>query len=266
MGGRHYTADEIARLTAEYADCAANGRLPELAEALGRSVPSITSKACELKLTDPLAARVRAAKVVGDARRGKPLAWKHPRGMAGKSHTNETKERLRASSKEYRAALSEDQSSAIADKMMRTRVDRFGCMAPKVSRGNWKAGWREIGGKRKYFRSRWEANYARYLEWLKSRGLIADWEHEPETFWFEKIKRGVRSYLPDFCVTEIDGKQTYYEVKGWLDARSKTALDRMGRYHPTVRLVVVFEKQYKQVAAIASHLIPDWEFSEKGKV
>lgn len=266
MGGRHYTQEEIARLVADYAKCAANGQLEDLAASLGRSVSSISSKAWELELTDPHTARVRAAKAAGDARRGKPLAWDHPRGMAGKNHTEETKEQLRLSSKAYRASLSEDQSAEISGKMMRTRVERFGCMAPKVSRGNWKAGWREIGGKRKYFRSRWEANYARYLEWLKSRGLIADWEHEAETFWFEKIKRGVRSYLPDFRVTELDGTKTYYEVKGWLDARSKTALARMGRYHPTINLIVVFEKQYKQSAAIASHLIPDWEFSEKGKV
>jgi hypothetical protein len=265
MGGRHYTADEVARLTAEYAECAANGTLVELAASLGRSVASITSKAYELKITDAHAARVRAANSAGDARRGKPLAWDHPRGMAGKTHSQETKDRLRLSSKEYRASITEDKSAEIADKMMRTRVQRYGCMAPRVSRGNWKAGWREIGGKRKYYRSRWEANYARYLEWLKSRNLIKDWSHEPETFWFDGIKRGVRSYLPDFRVIEVDDAVTFYEVKGWFDARSKTAVARMGRYHPAVKLILVFEKQYKQIAAISAHLIPDWEYSEKGK-
>ena len=60
----------------------------------------------------------------------------------------------------------------------------------KKPSASWKAGWREIGGQRIYARSRWEANYARYLEWLRANGSIAKWEHEPETFWFEGIKRG----------------------------------------------------------------------------
>ena len=40
-----------------------------------------------------------------------------------------------------------------------------------------KAGWREIGDKRCYFKSAWEANYARYLQWLKENGRIIDWEY-----------------------------------------------------------------------------------------
>jgi hypothetical protein len=266
MGGRHFTEEEIARLKDSYAESLANGTFDELAASLGRTRSSLFSKACDLGITDPKAAAMRAGARIGDKLRGKPMAWEHPRGMAGKRHSDATKESLRLSSKEYRASLTEDQASDIALKMMKTRVQKFGCLAPKVSRGNWKAGWREIGGCKKYYRSRWEANYARYLEWLKSRGLIQGWEHEPETFWFDKIKRGIRSYLPDFRVTEIDESVTYYEVKGWFDARSKTAVARMGRYHPTIKLVLVFEKQYKQAAAIASALIPDWEYSEKGAV
>ena len=89
-----------------------------------------------------------------------------------------------------------------------------------------KSGWREIGGIRKYYRSRWEANYARYLEFLKVNGEIEKWEHEPETFWFEGIKRGVMSYLPDFRVTEKNGDIVFHEVKGWMDARSITKIKR----------------------------------------
>ena len=69
-----------------------------------------------------------------------------------------------------------------------------------VQNNKWQPGWREIGGKRKYFRSKWESNYARYLQFLKEHKQIEDWHHECETFWFEGIKRGVCSYLPDFKV------------------------------------------------------------------
>lgn len=123
----------------------------------------------------------------------------------------------------------------------------------------WKAAWREIGGQRNYFRSAWEANYARYLEWLKGRGLIVSWKHEPETFWFEAIKRGCRSYLPDFVVVERDGSFVYHEVKGWMDDRSKTKIKRMAKYHPAVKLIVIDSKNYKAIAKTVSRMIPGWE-------
>lgn len=121
------------------------------------------------------------------------------------------------------------------------------------------AGWREIGGKRNYYRSRWEANYARYLEWLKHHDHIQGWEHEPETFWFDQIKRGVRSYLPDFRVTEKSGRVAYYEVKGWMDPRSATKLKRMAKYHPAVTIVVIDSKEYRAVAETAKYLVEGWE-------
>jgi len=125
----------------------------------------------------------------------------------------------------------------------------------------WKAGWRDIGKKRKYYRSRWEANYARYLQWLLENGQIKDWDHEPETFWFEAIKRGVRSYLPDFRVVENDGTSALHEVKGWMDARSKTTIKRMAKYHPHEKLIVIREKEYNAIARKVSGIIPGWEES-----
>jgi hypothetical protein len=123
----------------------------------------------------------------------------------------------------------------------------------------WKAGWREIGDKRKYYRSRWEANYARYLEWLKRRGEILSWEHEPETFWFEGIKRGCVSYLPDFKITDKDGTLEYHEVKGWMDPKSKTKIKRMAKYHPDVKLVVIKKSAYKKLESLLSRMITGWE-------
>lgn len=123
----------------------------------------------------------------------------------------------------------------------------------------WKAGWREIGGQRLFARSAWEANYARYLQWLLLRKQITKWEHEPETFWFDSIRRGVRSYLPDFRVTETNGGIVFHEVKGWMDARSATKLKRMAKYHPQVRLILIDAKQYRSIKAAVAAMIPDWE-------
>jgi len=65
----------------------------------------------------------------------------------------------------------------------------------------YKAGKRADLGNR-FFRSKWEANYARYLEWMKNRGEITDWDYECDTFEFGRIKRGGRFYTPDFKVTK----------------------------------------------------------------
>lgn len=100
-------------------------------------------------------------------------------------------------------------------------------------------------------------NYAAYLEWLKDRGEIVDWLYEVETFWFEKIRRGVRSYTPDFQIQNKDGSIEYHEVKGWMDKKSQTKLKRMAKYHPHVCLKLVDEDAYKGIAKW-SRLIPHW--------
>lgn len=128
-----------------------------------------------------------------------------------------------------------------------------------VEKSVWKAGWREIGGKRCYFRSRWEANYARYLEWQKRRGDIAEWEYEPTTFYFEGLKRGKNNYKPDFLVMANDETKRYHEVKGYMDKRSKTLLDRMRRYYPDVPLEVIDGKRYRGIARTAARIVPGWE-------
>ena len=122
-----------------------------------------------------------------------------------------------------------------------------------------KSGWREIGGKRNYYRSRWESNYCRYLEWLKSIGEIVDWQHEPKTFWFDGIRRGCVSYLPDFRVYEKSGAIVYHEVKGWMDPKSITKIKRMAKYHPDVKLIVIDSKAYKAIARQVSGMIKGWE-------
>jgi hypothetical protein len=121
-----------------------------------------------------------------------------------------------------------------------------------------KRGWAEVGGQRVFFRSSWEENYAHYLEWLKQQGEIQEWQHEPDTFWFDKVKRGTRSYLPDFKVINKSGETEYHEVKGWMDAKSKTKIKRMAKYHPTVKLVIIDSKRYKALEKTVMGIVPNW--------
>lgn len=122
------------------------------------------------------------------------------------------------------------------------------------------AAWRVIGGQKKYFRSIWEANYARYLEWTRERGEILEWQHEPKTFWFEDIKRGVRSYKPDFYVYPADGSSQFWiEVKGFYDSKSLTKIKRMKKYYPNEKLILIDASWFAKNNKKMSIIIRGWE-------
>lgn len=110
-----------------------------------------------------------------------------------------------------------------------------------------------------FFKSAWEANYARYLMFLVKVGEIIKWAYEPTTFWFEKIRRGIRSYKPDFQVWPKTGPDYFVEVKGWMYRGSQTKLNRMKKFYPEARIVLVGPKEYRAIARTAAGLIPEWE-------
>jgi hypothetical protein len=119
--------------------------------------------------------------------------------------------------------------------------DRLGLKDPQH-----KQFWAIIGDKQPiFFRSSWEYYYAIFLEKLKREGKIKEWFHEIKCFWFLQIKRGVRSYLPDFLIIHNDGSEEYSETKGFLDARSMTKLRRMAKYYPEVKIRLVDSTWFK---------------------
>lgn len=271
-----WSGQEIEDLVALYTNAGSDGvlNLGAFAKSIGRDITNVSRKAKSLGLPTSYTRRtVEARKVkprkfasVEELRAAQSVARKqwmaenaHPRGMAGKKHTDATRIRLSQTSKAAHLLVSEDELAARILRSMKTRRENQGSLPPQVARGSWKAGWRQVGDQRKYFRSRWEANYARYLQWLKENGQIADWRHEPETFWFENIKRGVRSYLPDFRVWENNGFTCIHEVKGWMDARSRTTLKRMAKYHPDQKIILIDGKQYRAIRLKVMSLIPGWE-------
>jgi len=109
-----------------------------------------------------------------------------------------------------------------------------------------------------YVRSRWEANYARYLTWLRSVGEIHNWEYEPDTYEFP-VKRGTRFYTPDFKVWTSKDRYEYHEVKGYMDQKSSTQLKRMAKYHPDEKIVVIDKDAYRGLAQDVKRLVPNWE-------
>lgn len=183
----------------------------------------------------------------------------HPRGMLGRKHSDEAKEKMSVSGQKRVKRESPEIRSERALKGLQTKLANGSSTTSARLNCSWKAGWREIGQQKNFFRSRWEANYGRFLQFLLEKGEISKWEHEPETFWFEGIKRGAVSYLPDFRVTFPDGSVEYHEVKGWMDDRSKTKIRRMAKYHPSVVLIVIDSKTYKTLSKQLGRLVSGWE-------
>ena len=183
----------------------------------------------------------------------------HPKGMLNKHHTQESKDKI-ISTKLKKYNTLNFRTKETNNKMLKTRMKRYGKLNFFTSNtySRCKRGWKTVGNKRYFFRSKWEKNYACYLEWLKNKNEIKDWRFETKTFWFENIKRGIRSYLPDFEVVTKKEKIEYHEVKGWMDAKSKTKLKRMAKYYPKIKMVLIDSEQYNLIKKWST-MIPDWE-------
>jgi hypothetical protein len=185
----------------------------------------------------------------------------HPKGFLNSKHSDKSKKLMSESSikmwknpkskvntKEYRQKLS-DKFSKLINMRLNSNTGNIYSKSKK--------GTIEIGGKKVFCRSGWEANICAYFQLLKDNGEIKDWDLEVKTFWFEKIMRGVRSYKPDFLITNNDGTQYFEEVKGWMDTKSKTKIKRMAKYYPEIDLRILGEKRYKEISKNKS-LIPNW--------
>jgi hypothetical protein len=126
-------------------------------------------------------------------------------------------------------------------------------------------GFRIIGPQRQiiYAKSLWEANYAKYLQWLQDEGKISFWVYEPKIFYFEGIKRGCTNYRPDFLVHVDENTKYYVEVKGWMDPKSATKIKRFRKYFPEDEIRVVDAKWFKENAPILKNVVPFWDSENK---
>ena len=184
----------------------------------------------------------------------------HPRGMLGKHHTKETKKTMSTIRTGKKLKLSKEQRQTRSENGSKNMAKRLKNGGSIYSRAN--AGWHKIKSKKYYFRSGWEVVYARYLEWLKDNKKIEKWEYEPETFWFKNIKRGVRSYLPDFKITNNNKTIEFHEVKGWMDDKYKTKIKRMKKYYPKIILKIIDKSVYKSIKEL-ERLFPEAKTIQK---
>lgn len=146
---------------------------------------------------------------------------------------------------EYRQALSD-----------RAKQNKVWFTSGLKGKGRYKGGHRPDLGF--YVRSQWEANVARYIKFLMQKGEVKGFEYEADTFEFTNIKRGTRSYTPDFKIYNNDGSLEYWEVKGFMDQVSKTKLKRMAKYYPDIPIRVIEREQYNEIKNW-SRLIEHWD-------
>lgn len=272
-----WTTHEIDRLRQVYeaaGESHAALKLDELAAELGRHKTNVCRKARALGLTKQKRVREKKdrRKFKGDTdalrahlseqRRRWLQAHEHPRGALGLKHSAETLAVLSEKSRAMNARRTPQEKKAMARRAVATKIERYGTAGP-VFQDEANAHSRTKAGRRadldnRYFRSAWEANYARYLNWLIEQGEIQGWEYEADVFVFHGETRGAITYRPDFKVTERDGEIVYHEVKGWMDGPSKTRLKRMKKHYPEVKVIVIGEAEYKAVAKWKG-MIPEWE-------
>lgn len=177
----------------------------------------------------------------------------HPRGMLGKHHSEEYCKEISQRVKLFWENITAEEIEEWATKQIATRR-KNGTL--NVNRNNPNAHSRSKSGKRpdlndQFFRSAWEANVARYFNFLGIK-----WEYEPKVFYFDNIKRGTLSYTPDFYLPD---KNLWVEVKGWMDDKSKVKLKRFAKYYPEEKLELIGAKEYREIKKNYSSLIENWE-------
>lgn len=253
----------------------------EIAEVLGRSPAAIRGRAHSLGIAEPSRSKSHAAVLaIPCPACGKPFKpitkakdqrvgfcstacaaaerWErhpHPRGALGIQHSDAAKAATSASSRLMWESMSDEDREI--------RAERTRQMATNLPMDTRRGHTRSVGGRRadlddRYFRSNWEANYARWLNWRVAHGDIAAWDYECRTFRFP-VSRGVMSYTPDFLVTANDGSCEWHEIKGWMTQRGGTALKRFAKYYPDERLVLIDRPVYQSIAATAKSLCEVWE-------
>lgn len=168
------------------------------------------------------------------------------RGLSGFDKTKYKHWTQVPENKEYLKSLQKGKIvSEASRKLMSDRMKKMLRENPELIYSNANGGRREDLNNQ-YFRSNWEANYARILNEQKIQ-----WSYEPETF---NLSNG-RTYTPDF---KIDEKK-FVELKGWYDNDSKEKIELFCKEYPQYELDLIGEVEYHLLRTLFKHKIPNWE-------
>jgi len=267
---RYWTEPELNKLRDYYKTTPVSKfSLDQISSELGRDKYTVCGMAGRVGITNQ--SRKSSAVAVESMKKASAGQWDdrpHPRGMLGKKHTPETLLAVSAASKRAWSTwktfgIGPASPEAIEKSLARLRAG-LAVAKPENAYSRCKSGRRDDLGDT-FFRSSWEANYARYLNLLLKMGAVKQWEYEPERFWFDGIRAGVTSYTPDFRVLYSGAAAPeYIEIKGFTTPKDRTKWRRLKKYHPDKKLVVVAAKEYYALARKWSSAIPNWESGKGG--
>ncbi len=185
-------------------------------------------------------------KKLGESNKGK----KNPN--YGKTHSAKTKQKMsEALSGENNPMFGRTLSEESRKKMSDSRREglRTGKIKPQHG-GSWgNAGTRS--DLNQFFRSGWEADYARFLNYNKE-----EWGYESQIF-----DLGFTTYLPDFMLKQ--GLRVI-EVKGLMTTEAQLKIDLFqdllhGPLNIEYNFILIDGERYKQLEKKYKHLIPEWE-------
>lgn len=118
--------------------------------------------------------------------------------------------------------------------------------SPKAARG--KAGIRKDISDTIYFYSRWEANFARLMDYLK-----IEWQYQPIVF---DLK--TQNYTPDFYLPSIS---IYIEVKNFLWKYSRIRDNKFRKLYPNIKLQLLLKEDYLKLQNTYAKFIKNWEYN-----
>lgn len=224
-----FTEDEL-NIIREWYTKDAGVDLESLSKILNRDKATISGKAKSMGLTRYAHWTKDVKEHIMDSLQEGHRKASHPKGMLGKKHSKETLELLSKINKDRWAKRTDEEKHDLAMKSLEGRKRNGTKINNQSAYSNCKGGFRE--DLNQYFRSAWEANIARILNYSNIQ-----WKYEPHRFYFSDEVE-VISYLPDFYLPEYD---LWIEVKGWFDDKSIRRLKLFKEYYPdeSKKLIVI---------------------------
>ena len=186
---------------------------------------------------------------IGEGNKGKHLSEEAKRRMStshiGKYHTEETKRKISESHKGIKNSFfGKHHTEETKRKLSKTLL---GKPCPYFN-GYGKGGKRkDLNGQ--YFRSKWEANFARVLNYWN-----IPWKYEPKRF-----NLGDCTYCPDFKVYDPKAGEYFVEIIGFFDDIHKKKLGLFSEKFPSERIQVINKNVYEDLKSEFKEKIKEWE-------
>lgn len=251
-----WTEEDNNILKEKYVAYKLNNELDILAKEFGRTKQFICRKAKALGLTNPKEKVMseKSRKKISDNTKRYIKVNGHPKGFLGHTHNKDTRIKLSSASKKNWAnpnsiVNSQDFRQRMSDNLHNMKMNgKISCFS---IRGNHKV---MIDNKEYTFKSSWEVEIAQRLQSLVDNGYIREWKYESKHFNFDDMKRGIRSYCPDFEVRLLDGDCIYLEVKGWKMPKSMKRIDMFIERYPNVKFYLIDDKEYGKIISESDYL------------